>query len=117
MDHYKRLFDKESNVQERNAKAEAAYNEAEVFFWKMKGDYHRYVAEYMKPNERTDPGEKAIEAYKRASTAAEKSVRECTLLLSFVRNAFVVLVLSLETQPHSTQLLLHVAPPTLLHAS
>ena len=74
LEHYKRLFDKESNTQERDAKAQAAFREAEVFFWKMKGDYHRYVAEYMKPGERNEPGDKAIDAYKKASSAAEKSL-------------------------------------------
>ena len=73
-EHYKNQFKDVGSAAEREAKAQSAHREAEVFFWKMKGDYHRYVAEYMKPGERNEPGDKAIDAYKKASQAAEKSV-------------------------------------------
>jgi len=45
-------------------------SESKVFYHKMKGDYHRYLAESTSGTTRTDSSEKALEAYKDASTVA-----------------------------------------------
>ena len=44
--------------------------EAQVFFLKMKGDYHRYIAEYASPSNQADLAEEANQAYKRATDVA-----------------------------------------------
>nr|XP_058147807.1 14-3-3 protein epsilon-like [Dasypus novemcinctus] len=44
--------------------------ESKVFFYKMKGDYHRYLAEYATGNERKEAAENSLVAYKAASDIA-----------------------------------------------
>ncbi|KAI9304815.1 14-3-3 family protein epsilon [Cunninghamella echinulata] len=48
----------------------AAESEAKVFYNKMKGDYHRYVAEYAVGEDRKEAATDAHEAYKAASDIA-----------------------------------------------
>ncbi|KAL1928990.1 hypothetical protein VTP01DRAFT_2049 [Rhizomucor pusillus] len=48
--------------------------EAKVFYYKMKGDYHRYVAEYATGNERQTAAESAHEAYKQATEVAQSEL-------------------------------------------
>ncbi|EIE82171.1 hypothetical protein G6F47_000619 [Rhizopus delemar] len=49
----------------------AGDGEAKVFYYKMKGDYHRYVAEYATGDERKDAANLAHEAYKKATEVAQ----------------------------------------------
>merc|ERR1719494_1343534 len=44
--------------------------ESKVFFYKMKGDYHRYLAEFATGNERKEAAENSLVAYKAASDIA-----------------------------------------------
>ncbi len=44
--------------------------ESKVFYYKMKGDYHRYLAEFATGNERKDAAENSLTAYKAASDIA-----------------------------------------------
>jgi 14-3-3 protein epsilon len=44
--------------------------ESKVFYYKMKGDYHRYLAEFSSGDLRKDEAEKALTAYKGASDIA-----------------------------------------------
>jgi 14-3-3 protein epsilon len=44
--------------------------EAKVFYLKMKGDYHRYIAEFTKGEVQQDAARDATEAYEKASKAA-----------------------------------------------
>jgi 14-3-3 protein epsilon len=44
--------------------------ESKVFYWKMKGDYHRYLAEFATGNDRKNAAENSLLAYKQASDAA-----------------------------------------------
>ena len=44
--------------------------EGKVFYYKMKGDYHRYLAEFQAEDERKRSSNKALDAYKQASTIA-----------------------------------------------
>ena len=46
--------------------------ESEVFFHKMKGDYYRYLAEVSQAPELEEVKQKALDAYQKASIAAEK---------------------------------------------
>lgn len=53
----------------------AAGPEAEVFYYKMKGDYYRYISEYTSGDKRNKAGDNAHEAYKSASEKAEKDLK------------------------------------------
>ncbi|ESN97012.1 hypothetical protein HELRODRAFT_155141 [Helobdella robusta] len=44
--------------------------ESKVFYYKMKGDYHRYTAEFATGNERKEAAEASLVAYKSASDIA-----------------------------------------------
>jgi len=45
----------------------AESGESKVFYYKMKGDYHRYLAEFASGELRESAGEKSLEAYKAAT--------------------------------------------------
>jgi len=44
--------------------------ESKIFYYKMKGDYHRYVAEFTTDTERKEAAENSLVAYKAASDVA-----------------------------------------------
>ncbi|KAJ7740879.1 14-3-3 protein [Mycena olivaceomarginata] len=48
----------------------AASGESKVFYHKMMGDYHRYLAEFATGDKRKDSADKSLEAYKAASDVA-----------------------------------------------
>jgi 14-3-3 protein epsilon len=48
----------------------ATTGESKVFYYKMKGDYHRYLAEFAAGNGRKDAAESSLIAYKSASDIA-----------------------------------------------
>ncbi|CAG9833132.1 unnamed protein product [Diabrotica balteata] len=48
----------------------ASSGESKVFYYKMKGDYHRYLAEFATGNDRKDAAEHSLVAYKSASDIA-----------------------------------------------
>ncbi|WFD44679.1 hypothetical protein MPSI1_003349 [Malassezia psittaci] len=48
----------------------AASGESKVFYHKMKGDYHRYLAEFATGDKRKDSADKSLESYKAASDVA-----------------------------------------------
>jgi 14-3-3 protein epsilon len=48
----------------------AAAGESKVFYYKMKGDYHRYMAEFATGNDRKEAAENSLVAYKAASDIA-----------------------------------------------
>ncbi|KAI9473564.1 MAG: 14-3-3 family protein epsilon [Benjaminiella poitrasii] len=48
----------------------AEAGEAKVFYYKMEGDYHRYVAEYATGDARKESADAAHEAYKKATEVA-----------------------------------------------
>nr|ACU19187.1 unknown [Glycine max] len=45
--------------------------EPSVFFYKMKGDYYRYLAEFKSGDERKEAADRSMKAYQSASTTAE----------------------------------------------
>jgi 14-3-3 protein epsilon len=48
----------------------AATGESKVFYHKMKGDYHRYLAEFSTGERRSQSADKSLEAYKAANEVA-----------------------------------------------
>ncbi|KAJ8870607.1 hypothetical protein PR048_029630 [Dryococelus australis] len=48
----------------------ASTGESRVFYYKMKGDYHRYLAEFATGNDRKEAAENSLVAYKAASDIA-----------------------------------------------
>jgi len=52
----------------------ATSNESKVFYYKMKGDYYRYVAEFEAGDKRKEAGNKSLEAYQSASDIATKEL-------------------------------------------
>lgn len=44
--------------------------EAKVFYWKMKGDYHRYLSEFQSGDARSGSADAALESYQSASEIA-----------------------------------------------
>jgi len=48
----------------------ASTGESKVFYYKMKGDYHRYLAEFASGNGRKEAAENSLIAYKSASDIA-----------------------------------------------
>ncbi|XP_074528114.1 14-3-3 protein epsilon [Halichoeres trimaculatus] len=48
----------------------AVTGESKVFYYKMKGDYHRYLAEFATGNDRKEAAENSLVAYKAASDIA-----------------------------------------------
>ncbi|ROT37442.1 14-3-3 protein [Sodiomyces alkalinus F11] len=49
----------------------ATSGESKVFYHKMKGDYHRYLAEFAVGDRRKDSADKSLEAYKAATEVAQ----------------------------------------------
>ncbi|KAL8237937.1 hypothetical protein R6Q59_019018 [Mikania micrantha] len=45
--------------------------ESTVFYYKMKGDYYRYLAEFKSGNDKKEAADQSLKAYQSASTAAE----------------------------------------------
>jgi len=52
----------------------ATTGESKVFYYKMKGDYHRYLAEFLTAAQRKDAAEQSLVAYKSASEIATKEL-------------------------------------------
>ena len=75
---YKRRIENELNsvaedilaLIDRHLLPNATTGESRVFYYKMKGDYHRYVAEYSAGDVRVTAAENALVAYKAASDIA-----------------------------------------------
>jgi 14-3-3 protein epsilon len=57
-------------VLEKHLIPAASTGESKVFYYKMKGDYHRYLAEFATGNDRKEAAENSLVAYKTASDIA-----------------------------------------------
>lgn len=57
-------------VLDKHLIASATQGESKVFYYKMKGDYHRYLAEFATGNDRKEAAENSLVAYKAASDIA-----------------------------------------------
>ncbi|PRP75719.1 putative multifunctional chaperone [Planoprotostelium fungivorum] len=58
------------NVLDKHLIQTATTGESKVFYYKMKGDYHRYLAEFAAGNGRKEAAENSLIAYKSASDIA-----------------------------------------------
>merc|ERR1711922_39661 len=58
------------NVIDKSLVPSATTGESKVFYYKMKGDYHRYLAEFATGNDRKEAAENSLVAYKAASDIA-----------------------------------------------
>jgi len=58
------------NLLDKNLIPSSSSSESKVFYYKMKGDYHRYVAEFATGNDRKEAAENSLVAYKAASDIA-----------------------------------------------
>jgi len=58
------------NVLDNHLIPTATSGESKVFYYKMKGDYHRYLAEFASGNSRKEAAENSLIAYKAASDIA-----------------------------------------------
>mmetsp|Transcript_9653 Transcript_9653/g.17397 ORF Transcript_9653/g.17397 Transcript_9653/m.17397 type:complete len:234 (+) Transcript_9653:72-773(+) len=57
-------------ILDKNLIPSAKTGESKVFYYKMKGDYHRYLAEFSSDSERKDSAQASLEAYKSATDIA-----------------------------------------------
>ncbi|WAR02772.1 1433E-like protein [Mya arenaria] len=62
-------------ILEKHLISNATSGEAKVFYYKMKGDYFRYVAEFATGKDRKDAAENALVAYKAASDIAMQELQ------------------------------------------
>jgi len=58
------------NVLDKHLIPSSTTGESKVFYYKMKGDYHRYLAEFATGNDRKEAAENSLVAYKAASDIA-----------------------------------------------
>ncbi|RWW57016.1 hypothetical protein BHE74_00036224 [Ensete ventricosum] len=63
----------------------ASAAESKVFYLKMKGDYHRYLAEFKTGAERKEAAESTLLAYKSAQVC-EESYKDSTLIMQLLRD-------------------------------
>lgn len=61
-------------ILDTNLIVSAKTSESNVFYFKMKGDYHRYLAEFSNETERKDAAQMSLEAYKKATEVACKGL-------------------------------------------
>jgi len=66
----KKICDDILDVLEKHLIPSSTTGESKVFYYKMKGDYHRYLAEFATSAERKDAAENSLVAYKAASDIA-----------------------------------------------
>lgn len=57
-------------ILDQNLIVSAKSGESKVFYYKMKGDYHRYLAEFSSESDRKDAAQLSLEAYKQATDIA-----------------------------------------------
>lgn len=69
-----KIADDVLEVLNKNLIPAASTAESKVFYFKMKGDYHRYLAEFATGDMRKTAADNALEAYKSASEIADKEL-------------------------------------------
>lgn len=61
-------------ILDKNLIASARTGESKVFYYKMKGDYHRYLAEFSNEAERREAAQLSLEAYQEATNIAKEEL-------------------------------------------
>ena len=59
----------------QNLSLDTPDGEGKVFFYKMKGDYYRYIAEYATSEKKNQSSQKALQAYNDACIVAKETLQ------------------------------------------
>lgn len=78
----------------------AKSDESKVFYYKMKGDYHRYLAEFSSEDEKKEASQKSLEAYTQATEIADKLTPTHPIRLGLALN-FSVFYYEIFNSPES----------------
>lgn len=62
------------DILDKNLIQSAKNGESKVFYFKMKGDYHRYLAEFSAEEDRKEAAEKSLQAYNEATDTATEEL-------------------------------------------
>ncbi|XP_059664143.1 14-3-3-like protein D [Cornus florida] len=62
------------NVIDEHLIPASSAGESTVFFYKMKGDYYRYLAEFMSADEKKEAADQSLKAYQTATVTAESDL-------------------------------------------
>jgi len=84
--------------------AKSTTPESKVFYYKMKGDYHRYLAESTSGEPRQASAEKALEAYKAASEISQELLPTNPIRLGLALNFSVFYYEILNSPDNAIQL-------------
>lgn len=87
-------------ILEENLIQSAKTDESKVFYYKMKGDYHRYLAEFSGEGERKEAAQHSLEAYTEATSIAEKLTPTHPIRLGLALN-FSVFYYEIFNSPES----------------
>jgi len=86
------------NVLDKHLIPHATTDESNVFYYKMKGDYYRYVAEFTSEQRKTDASNKSLEAYLKAWEVGEKLPTTHPIRLGLALN-FSVFYFEIRNEP------------------
>jgi len=82
----------------------ASTNESKVFYYKMKGDYHRYLAEFTTESQRSAASESSLKAYKAALECANNLMATHPIRLGLALNFSVFYYEILNSPTEACQL-------------
>jgi len=88
------------NVLDKHLINNSTTAESKVFYYKMKGDYHRYLAESTSGEARTHSADKALEAYTAATESAKELLPTNPIRLGLALN-FSVFYYEIRNSPDS----------------
>lgn len=87
-------------ILDENLIVSAKADESKVFYYKMKGDYHRYLAEFSAEGERKEAAQLSLEAYTEATNIAENLTPTHPIRLGLALN-FSVFYYEIFNSPES----------------
>ena len=89
---------------EKKCMPTATTTEAQVFFLKLKGDYHRCLSEFLKGEQHKEAADQAKESYHQATTEAEKLKTTHPIRLGLALNYSVYYYEILNSPEHACKL-------------